>query len=219
MSDLAKRLRIKAGMIEMGERIAWGSDSALMREAADALGRIPDAGEKVGRPQIREAFMRNGARIEPGHDDLPDWVYESVFELLEMDAPAVQGEPVAVADALRQIAGWMDDGGPTYHEAELIGMAISGPVECSSAKQCTKAAKKAFLEAARIWEYMHQSQPAEQQPAPDVAGLVEALEKIDAQPHFDYPVREDFIRTLHQRYEYMLRLASDALAAHRKGGE
>lgn len=37
MSDLVKRLRIKAGMIEMGEMIAWGSDSALMREAADAL--------------------------------------------------------------------------------------------------------------------------------------------------------------------------------------
>lgn len=37
MSDLVKRLRIKAGMIEMGERIAWGSDSALMREAADEL--------------------------------------------------------------------------------------------------------------------------------------------------------------------------------------
>lgn len=37
MSDLVGRLRIKAGMIEMGERIEWGSDTALMREAADAL--------------------------------------------------------------------------------------------------------------------------------------------------------------------------------------
>ena len=37
MTDLVKRLRIKAGMIELGELIAWGSDSALMREAADAL--------------------------------------------------------------------------------------------------------------------------------------------------------------------------------------
>jgi len=34
MNDLVKRLEIKAGMIEMGERIAWGSDTALMREAA-----------------------------------------------------------------------------------------------------------------------------------------------------------------------------------------
>lgn len=28
--ELSKRLRIKAAMIEMGERIAWGSDSALI---------------------------------------------------------------------------------------------------------------------------------------------------------------------------------------------
>ena len=39
MADLIKRLRIKAGMIELGEIIAWGSDSALMREAADVLER------------------------------------------------------------------------------------------------------------------------------------------------------------------------------------
>lgn len=37
MGDLIKRLRIKAGMIELGELIAWGSDAALMREAADVL--------------------------------------------------------------------------------------------------------------------------------------------------------------------------------------
>lgn len=95
MSDLAKRLRIKAGMIEMGEMIAWGSDSALMREAADALGHVAGERKMVGRPQIREVFMRNGARIEPGSDDLPDYVYESTFELLEMTAPVMQGDPVA----------------------------------------------------------------------------------------------------------------------------
>lgn len=37
MSDLPKRLRIKASMIALGERIAWGSDTALMEEAADAI--------------------------------------------------------------------------------------------------------------------------------------------------------------------------------------
>ena len=41
MSDrikaLGDALRIKATMIELGEKIAWGSDVALMREAADAL--------------------------------------------------------------------------------------------------------------------------------------------------------------------------------------
>lgn len=115
MSDLAKRLRIKAGMIEMGERIAWGSDSALMREAADALDHAAVERKKVGRPQIREVFLRNGARIEPDRDDLPDWVYESVFELLDSViqqagpaiqyvAPAVQGELVAWATRLYNTA-------------------------------------------------------------------------------------------------------------------
>jgi hypothetical protein len=35
--DLVKRLRIKADMITQGEKITWGSDSALMHEAANAL--------------------------------------------------------------------------------------------------------------------------------------------------------------------------------------
>lgn len=35
--DLVSRLRIKADMISLGERITWGSDSEIMREAATAL--------------------------------------------------------------------------------------------------------------------------------------------------------------------------------------
>lgn len=38
--ELSKRLRIKAFMIEMGERIAWGSDSELMREAANLIDQL-----------------------------------------------------------------------------------------------------------------------------------------------------------------------------------
>lgn len=37
MSDLIERLNTKAQMITLGERIAWGSETALMREAATAL--------------------------------------------------------------------------------------------------------------------------------------------------------------------------------------
>lgn len=37
MSDLPKRLRITAGMIQLGERIAWGSDAEIMEEAADEI--------------------------------------------------------------------------------------------------------------------------------------------------------------------------------------
>lgn len=39
-NDLVKRLRIKAGVMSMGEKIAWGSDTALMEEAADELERL-----------------------------------------------------------------------------------------------------------------------------------------------------------------------------------
>jgi hypothetical protein len=35
--DLVKRLTIKAGVMEMGEKIAWGSDTSLMREAAKRI--------------------------------------------------------------------------------------------------------------------------------------------------------------------------------------
>lgn len=35
--DLVKRLEMKASMIELGERIEWGSDSAIMREAKGCI--------------------------------------------------------------------------------------------------------------------------------------------------------------------------------------
>ena len=37
MKDLPNKLRIKATMIELGERIAWGSEAVLMRVAADKI--------------------------------------------------------------------------------------------------------------------------------------------------------------------------------------
>lgn len=43
MNDLVKRLRIKASVMEMGERIEWDSNIALialMREAADMIGEL-----------------------------------------------------------------------------------------------------------------------------------------------------------------------------------
>ena len=160
MSDLAKRLRIKAGMIEMGERIAWGSDSALMREAADALGHVAGERKMVGRPQIREVFMRNGARIEPDRDDLPDWVYESVFELLEMAAPDVQREPV----------GWM---------VTSIRPDFDKPIKALHSVQMLADEQQRHWEGRGCLVYQTplytDPQPAEQ---PDVARLVEALRPI-----------------------------------------
>jgi hypothetical protein len=54
MSDLVKRLTIKAGVMEMGEKIAWGSDTSLMREAAD---RIEELEAKLAKAvEIIEAY-------------------------------------------------------------------------------------------------------------------------------------------------------------------
>ena len=52
--DLVKRLTIKAGVMEMGEKIAWGSDTSLMREAAD---RIEELEAKLAKAvEIIEAY-------------------------------------------------------------------------------------------------------------------------------------------------------------------
>ena len=40
MSDLAQRLRIKASIIELGEKIELGSDAEIMREAAAEVERL-----------------------------------------------------------------------------------------------------------------------------------------------------------------------------------
>lgn len=37
MNDLPEQLDIKAGVMEMGEKIAWGSDTALMRQASEKI--------------------------------------------------------------------------------------------------------------------------------------------------------------------------------------
>jgi hypothetical protein len=39
-ADLVRRLRTKAGMLRMGEPIAWGSDADAIEEAADIIDRI-----------------------------------------------------------------------------------------------------------------------------------------------------------------------------------
>ena len=56
-AELIERLNIKAGVMENGERIAWGSDTALMREAADALEladkRIAELEAELERERMR----------------------------------------------------------------------------------------------------------------------------------------------------------------------
>lgn len=146
---------------------------------------IAEARKKVSRPQIREAFLRNGAHIEPSRDDLPDYVYESVFELLELAAPAVQGEPVGEVR--------FELGAPSYIFAELYSKSL--PVLAPGTKLYTSP-----------------------QPAPDVAGLVEALERlvgdVERATHVELG-GTPWLKEKMAEIDY----ARAALAAHRKGGQ
>lgn len=106
---------------------------------------------KITRPQIREVFLRNGAVIPADRDDLPDYVYESVFELMELAAPAVQGEPVE-------------------YQCHSCRKTTPPPAPFKAYVECGECGA---LTAAPIAVRLAAPQPAE----PDVAGLVEALEQ------------------------------------------
>lgn len=78
MSTLIERLRIKAGVMEMGERIAWGSDTALMREAAGKIEALEAQLDAVGAggvgamvpKQLAAACYECGATHRPGENTL-----------------------------------------------------------------------------------------------------------------------------------------------------
>lgn len=173
---------------------------------------IAEARRKVSRPQIRAVFLRNGARIEPDQDDLPDWIYESAFELLELAAPAVQGEPVtgwplhpSQVRTLRrsvkrncppEIYALLDQAiaAPQPGEQQLSTDALTPvPDELFAAEfrawwerhgQFCRAGGSGYecTFAFEAWRYLYpqlmilQKVAAKQQPAPDVAELVELVE-------------------------------------------
>jgi len=60
MSDIVERLRIKAGVMQMGERIEWGSDTALMLEAADRIEQL-----RAMRKQEPAAWLWYGSDGKP----------------------------------------------------------------------------------------------------------------------------------------------------------
>lgn len=199
MSDLAKRLRIKAGMIEMGERIAWGSDSALMREAADAL----EATERGAREDYKLVPVEPTPEMVEAAKDayMPFGDMDLAVRMAILAAPAVQGDPVAYM--------FSDDWGRTKI---VLGKE-------TAEHWCPPGEKIEPLYTA--------PQPAEQQP--DVAQLVEALEQIerwDAFPSTDKtwegsgePVSYGAAFGSNGERDFMRDVARKALAAHRKQQE
>ncbi|SOC56420.1 hypothetical protein SAMN05421509_10731 [Chromohalobacter canadensis] len=101
---------------------------------------------------VLHSLARSGEVTKQYADDA-----KAVLDRTKETSLARRDARVAVG-AMRKVASWMDPdseafGGPSHHEAELIGMEVSGPTHCSSVGQCNKAGMKAFREAARIWEY------------------------------------------------------------------
>lgn len=71
MSELVKRLRIKADMISMCEPIAFGSDSELMREAADYIENhviIPRKDLKGMKRNVRNCNNDGITKYHTGYD-------------------------------------------------------------------------------------------------------------------------------------------------------
>lgn len=68
--DLVKRLEMKASMIELGERIEWGSDSAIMREAKGCIEALRTENEwlilGIGRAmdRLRNSLFQNAEHIQ-----------------------------------------------------------------------------------------------------------------------------------------------------------
>lgn len=104
MSDIVKRLEIKAGVMEMGERIAWGSDTALMREAA---AHITTLTAEVARLTAELAEVA-AALPGPVYMDLPD------------------GGDVSLAEQVRRMAAELEK--ETAHSKHLAG-AVSRKIE------------------------------------------------------------------------------------------
>ena len=75
--ELINNLTIKAGVMEMGEKIAWGSDTALMRQAAATL---QSQAERMAVLE-RESEMRRIA------------LHEAMLE-----ADTLRAAPVAIVD-------------------------------------------------------------------------------------------------------------------------
>lgn len=93
--DIFMRLNTMADMITMGERIAWGSDSAVMREAAEEIAVLR------GKVAALDGFYRAVAKAAGDIEGLPDCHAMRLTWI--MDEPD-NGEPFITAGMIRRAA-------------------------------------------------------------------------------------------------------------------
>ncbi len=89
--ELINNLTIKAGVMEMGEKIAWGSDTALMRQAAATLQSQAERIAKLERESETNSkayglaiVERDALRAELGN--LPEAQAEMLAEIKRLRA-------------------------------------------------------------------------------------------------------------------------------------
>lgn len=81
-NDIVTRLSIKAGVMEAGEKIAWGSDTALMREAAQQIARLMlmSEGEKIAFDNVSKQ-KRDATKKCDQLQNLLDAAYDDIRRL------------------------------------------------------------------------------------------------------------------------------------------
>ena len=63
MNNLTDRLKSKADMISLGERIVWGSDTGLMLEAAERIAELEAQLARVGSYPVAEVVRNTSWQI------------------------------------------------------------------------------------------------------------------------------------------------------------
>lgn len=117
MSELTKQLRIKAGMINLGERIEWGSETALMETAANRIDHleaelaqlraVPDDYLIVPIQPTEEMRKRAQDYLAAEGMIVSDWLVHTVYTEMLAAAPSapatVQGVNAQLLEALEEL--------------------------------------------------------------------------------------------------------------------
>ena len=174
--ELINNLTIKAGVMEMGEKIAWGSDTALMRQAAATLQsqaeRIKELEREsethakayglaiVERDNLRHELetAQEGWRCECSTDDACRFARERDALRAQLDAIAAT-EPVLVVE--KEPDYWS---GGHFHEGS-----------------------KSHIKSTKVWRLPVGTQLFTHPMPADVSELVEALDWCIAEINRDSP--------------------------------
>ena len=161
IENIIKSLVVKAGVMEMGEKIAWGSDTALMRQAAAAL--------QTQAERIKELEAEIITRTSYG-DEQTDFAIKLAAE----------------RDALRAQLAAIDAAEPSmiYHGRCVIDCGDSGHQDVTMLKMIARETKlftRPMPPQIVGLQDVHDAvtaDPTLADCAQDVTELVEALEKL-----------------------------------------